>query len=48
MFDEYPNSDVFDEGQAERIYEAFTDLAGLATAQAAIVLEQHPNIEFDQ
>jgi hypothetical protein len=43
-FDEYPDSEVIDRNQAETLYEALTDLAGLATAQAAILLEQHPSI----
>lgn len=42
VFDEFPESDVIDRNQAEQLHSAYCDLAAMAAAQAAILINQHP------
>lgn len=48
IFDEFPNSDVIDHDQADRLHEAFIDLAALAAAQIALIEVQHPHVLDDE
>jgi hypothetical protein len=44
ILDEFPDSNVIDASQAERIHECLTDLAALCLAQVAIVAAKYPAV----